>query len=155
MNKVKEALAGYGEDIKTLTRISPKQFEIASIANMVSSTPERKWNAAQAIVNNTLLKKSAEQKYKNIKAQKMMLAKHDISLKAAADRTAWVDSQEDVQAAEIELINCDAELQAAKYGYDCLDDLFTAGKKIMDYLVKQEEATKQFNRFVNETNKNA
>lgn len=151
--EVKETLNTFGSDIKSLVNIKPQQFDIVTIATMVRSTPERKWNAAQSVVNNTILKKSMEQKYKTLKAQKMMLAKNNETLKAAPDRTAWVENQEDVQQAEIALINADAELQAAKLGYECLDDLFTAGKKIMDYLVEQEKATQQYNRFVDEGRK--
>jgi len=147
---VKAALDTYSKDMKELVTIQPKQFDVLRVSHMVSEVPPRKWNAAQGVVNATIAKKAADQTLRKTKAQKMLLARHDDSLKAAPDRTAWVDAQDDVQAAEIAAIDAEAELIAARLAYECLDDLFTAGKKIMDYLVKTEEATRQYNRFVDE-----
>lgn len=144
----------YQKDINELVKIEPKQFDVLRIANMVSSVPPRKWNAAQGVVNATIAKKAADQTLKKVRAKKMLMARNDQSLKAAPDRTAWVDSQADVETAEIDVINADAELTAAKLAYECLDDLFTAGKKIMDYLVKTEEATRQYNRYAEEGRRN-
>ena len=140
----------FSKDMKELTKISPKQFEIASVAHMIAETPPRKWNAAQQVVNATLLKKSADQKLRKVKAQKMMIARNMDDLKAAPDRTAWVDVQPEVEAAEIEVINADAERMAAKTAYDCLDDIFSAGKRIMQYLIEQEKSTGEYNKFANE-----
>lgn len=148
--EIKEVLDMYSKDMKELVSIKPKQFDILRIAHMVSETPPRKWNAAQGVVNATITKKDAEQKYKVAKAQAMMMARHNHELKAAPDRAAWMENQPAVQKAEIDYINADAELLAAKLAYECLDDLFTAGKKIMEYLVKTEEATRQYNRFADE-----
>lgn len=149
-----KTLAEYGKDFQELINIKPKQFEIASVAHMVTSLPPRKWKAAQARVDATIAKKDAQQKLKALKASRMLAARNDSSLKAEKDRTAWVDNQSDVQQAEIDLINADAEETAAELAYECLDDLFTAGKKIMDYLIDQDKATRAFEKYDNDARRN-
>lgn len=150
MKQPKTTLNQFSEDLKQLINIEAKQFDILRISHMIYETPARKWNAAQGVVNATVAKKEADMHLKKLKAQKMLFAKNDSTLKAAPDRLAWVDSQKDVQDAEAEVIKAEGNLIAARLAYECLDDLFTAGKKIMDQLVKQEEATRQYNRFVDE-----
>lgn len=152
-SRLETTLTNYGNDMKALTNIKPQQFDINTVGTMIISTPNRKWNAAQAIVNATVAKKNAELNLKKIKAIKMLNASNTdlkVKLSNADDRKAYVDNDADVQAAEIELINAEAEFTAAKLGYDCLDDLFTAGKKIMDWLNEQERATQQYNRYIKE-----
>lgn len=151
--ELKEVLDNYGADLQAMTKIKPQMFETLQIATMISTLPSRKWNAAQAIVNATILKKDAEQTVKRERAKAMLIASHSRDAKGltnAEDRKAFVDDQVTVQNAEIDLINADAELSAAKLGYECLDDLFTAGKKIMDWLSEQDRATQQYNRFADE-----
>lgn len=147
---IKTTLDQFTQDMKALVNIEPKQFDILKIANMVSSLPPRKWNAAQAVVNATIAKKRADQKLRKVKAQQMMIARNNPTLKAAPDRTAWVDNQFEVQQAELEVITADGMLTAAKLAYECLDDLFTAGKRIMEYLIKQDRAERDYNRFAQE-----
>lgn len=154
--RLKKTLDAYANDLNSLVNIKPKQFDIGTIATMITSTPNRKWNAAQCIVNATVQKKQLESTIKRLKAVRMLEASSSAKkdkLSNADDRKAYVDNDPEVQATEIELINADAELTAAKLGYECLDDLFTAGKKIMEYLVEQEKATKQYNRYVQEGRK--
>lgn len=153
MSDLKTTLDEYAKDLKALTGIKPQQFDIVQVSSMIRAIPERKWNAAQAIVDATVTKKTADGNLKAIKATRLLEAsrgKEATGLSNAQDRSAWVDSQPEIQEAELEVINSEATLLAAKLGYECLDDLFTAGKKIMDYLVEQEKATKQYNRFVDE-----
>jgi hypothetical protein len=154
-NLLKATLAEYDKDLKDLVNIKPVQFDTARIATMITSTPPRKWHAAQGVVDATVRKKQAEQTLKAIKAKNMLVARNNTALTAATDRTAWVDSRPEVQAAEIDVINADADLTAARLAYECLDDLFTAGKKIMDYLNAQDRATRQYNKFVDEGSRNA
>ena len=154
--RLKTTLSGYAKDLDELINIKPKQFDIATIATMITETPPRKWRAAQAIVDATVEKKQWESDLKRLRAIRMLEASSvdkKYKLSNADDRKAYVDNDSEVQAAEIELINAEANLTAAKLGYECLDDLFTAGKKIMDYLIDQEKATKQYDRFVNEGRK--
>lgn len=149
--RLQTTLNAYAKDLKALSTIKPKQFDILTVATMISSTPQRKWNAAQAIVNATVEKKECEGRLKVLKATKMLEASSAAKkgkLSNADDRKAYVDNDKAVQAAEIDLINAEAELAAAKLGYECLDDLFTAGKKIMDWLSEQERATKQYDQYV-------
>lgn len=153
VQQIKSTLDQYSKDMQDLVKIDSKQFDILRVSHMVAETPPRKWNAAQGIVNATIAKKQADQSLKKIKAQKMLLAKNDPTLKAAPDRTAWVENQLEVQAAEAAAIYADGQLIAARLAYECLDDLFTAGKKIMDQLVRQDQATNQYNRFVDEGKK--
>lgn len=157
-NKLKKSelqavLDEYDKDMKALVSIKPTQFDTLTIASMTRAIPERKWNAAQAVVNGTKLKKEADNRLKVIKATKQLEASHNKDkngLTAAEDRKAFVDNHEDVKAAEIDCINADAQLMAAKLAYECLDDLFTAGKKIMDWLTDADRATRQYDRFNNE-----
>jgi hypothetical protein len=148
--KLKKTLDTYARDITAMTNIKPKQFEGGAIANMIASLPERKWNAAQAIVDFTDESKQLKQYIKGIRATKMMEASsdaHKARLSNAEDRKAYVENDEEVQKAEIDLINAEAQLVAARLAYECLDDLFTAGKKIMDTIVKQDLAERQYDRF--------
>jgi hypothetical protein len=152
-SELKQTLDQYSTDIKGLINIQPKQFDIFTISTMISSLPERKWNAAQAVVNNTIAKKAADQSLKVARAKAGLTAstrKVELELASADDRRAWVDSQDEVQDAEIDAIDAEAELIAAKLAYECLDDLFTAGKRIAQYLVEQDKQTKEFERFSNE-----
>lgn len=155
--ELQETLDQYGKDLKALISVKPKQFETLQVATMITNLPERKWNAAQAVVNNTIAKKDADNKVKVAKATAGLVAsasKTSLGLTSATDRAAWVDSQQDVQDAEIDAINADAELLASKLAYECLDDLFTAGKRIMNYLVEQEKQTKEYGRYADEARKN-
>jgi len=52
--RLQTTLNNYAKDLKALSTIKPKQFDILTVATMISSTPQRKWNAAQAIVNATV-----------------------------------------------------------------------------------------------------
>lgn len=151
--RLQHTLDGYAADLKAITTIKPKQFDINTVATMISATPSRKWNAAQAVVTATLHKKELEAELKKLKAMKMLEASQATKkgrLSNADDRKAFVDNDVEVQVVEVDLINAEAELTAAKLGYECLDDIFTSGKKIMDWLSEQERATRQYNNFVNE-----
>jgi hypothetical protein len=120
---------------------------------MITALPERTWSAAQAVVNATLTKKEADRTVKTERATKLLKISNSpdkMGLSNAADRQAWVDKQPQVFEAELKAIDADAGLLAAKLAYECLDDLYNAGKKIMDYLVEQERATKQYNKYVDE-----
>ena len=151
---VKEQLEIYSNDIKKLTNINAKQFDVAQIANMVTSIPERKWNAANGIVNGTIAYKDAKATLRTTKSLKMLEAnKMKDKYGSADDRKAYAETHPDTVEAELTMLNAEAELLAAKLGYECLDDLFTAGKKIMDYLTDQERQTKQYERFNNEPRK--
>lgn len=154
---LKTTLDEYAKDLKALTAIKPTMFDVNQVATMISSIPTRKWNAAQAYVEATLDKKVCEQNLKAVRAVKMLLAnkmKEQNKLSNAEDRKAFVDNDEEVQAAEIAVINAEANQLAAKLGHECLDDLFTAGKRIMQYLMEQERSTQEYARFDNEARKN-
>lgn len=155
MSDLTDQLASYSHDLDKLVKITPKQFDIATVATMITSVPERKWNAAQGIVNATIAKKDADQKLRVIKAMKMMLAKNMPNLTAAPDRQAWVDSQEVVQDAEIKVIDCEAELLASKLAYESLDNLYEAGKRVMTWLIEQDKAERDYSRYANEGKRNA
>ena len=151
--RLKAKLDGYKHTIEGLVYIKPKQFETVRVATMISATPARKWKAAQAVVDATMAKKEADNALKVLRATKMLEASNGRDAKGltnAEDRKAYVDNDARVQQAEIDAINTDAELLAAKLAYECLDDLFTAGKKIMDWLAEQDRAQKQYDRFANE-----
>lgn len=155
-SELDKILEQYENDIRELTNIKPQQFDILKISTMITRIPQRKWNAAQSVVNGTISKKTAEKNAKTIRATKMLSAsrmKTQKGLSSAEDRRAFVDNDEEVQAADLTVIEAEAELLAAKLGYECLDDLFTAGKKIMDYLTEQDKAQRQYDRFVDEGNR--
>jgi len=152
---LEDRLKQYETDIKKLVNISPKQLEVAQVAHMVTSIPERKWNAADALIKATDLHKTAKSKLKTVKATKVLEANQNKDKYGSAeDRRAFAETHPDVLEAEEELIAIETELLAAKLGYECLDDLFTAGKKIMDFLTDQARATREYDRFANEAQKN-
>lgn len=154
---LQQLLDEYSNDVKRLTKIDKKQFETGQVATMINALPERKWNAANAYINATTTKEMANKKVKSLRASKRLQAskkKDTLGLSSDEDRKAWVDQQEDVQNAEIELINAEAEMLAAKLGYECLDDLFTAGKKIMGWLVDEDKSQREYDKYVNEGRRN-
>lgn len=151
--ELRQVLDEYAIDLEAMTKIKPQMFDTLQIATMISALPARKWNAAQKQIEATVTKKDAEQAVKRERAKAMLIASHSREAKGltnAEDRKAFVDNEVAVQNAEVELINADAELTAAKLGYECLDDLFTAGKKIMEWLSEQDRATQQYSRFADE-----
>lgn len=151
MSDIKREIELYKLDIKKLINIEPKQFEVAQVAHMVTAIPERKWNSAQAVVNGTIAFKNAKNNLKTVKAKKQLEANANKErFSSADDRKAYSETHVDTQRAEIELIDAEAELLSAKLAYECLDDLFTAGKKIMDYLGRQEQATREYERYAND-----
>ena len=150
---LQKTLATYAKDMGEMTHIKPRQFEGGAVAHMISSIPERKWNAAQSIVNGTDETKQLKQQIKACRAVKMMEASSDAlktRLSNADDRKAYVENDEEVQTLEVDLINAEANLVAARLAYECLDDLYNAGKKIMDTIVKQDLAERQYDRFRND-----
>jgi hypothetical protein len=156
--RLQQTLDNYAKDLNELVTIKPISFDIPTVATMVRQTPQRKWNAAQAIVNATIEKKQCESHVKRLRAMKMLEASHHTKkgrLSNADDRKAFVDADEKVIAAEIDLINADATLTAARMGYDCLTDLYEAGKKIMNWLIEEDKATRDYNRFVDEGKRHA
>lgn len=152
-----KTLDEYTKEFKAIVNIKPKQFDTARIATMISALPERKWNAAQAVILNTIAKKDADQKLKTAKAIELLSAtknKESSGLTDIASRQAHVDRQDNIQMLEIDTINAEAELLAAKLAFDCLDDLYNAGKKIMEWLVEQDRQTRAYVNYVDEGRKN-
>ena len=144
----KQELELFKLDMDKLINIKPKQFEVAQVAHMVTAIPERKWNSAQAVVNGTIAHKDAKAKLKRIKAQKQLEANaNKETYGSAEDRKAYTENSREVQSAEVDLINAEAELLSAKLAYECLDDLYNAGKKIMSYLLAQNKAEDDYNRY--------
>ena len=154
MTDIKQQLDQYTLDLKKLVNIKPKSFEIAQVANMVTSIPERKWNAAQAVVLATLAHKDAKNTLSSLKASKMLQANQNKDKYGSAeDRKAYAETHPEVIQAGTDLLNAEAEKLSATLAYECLDDLFTAGKKIMDYLSEQDKAEKQYQKYSSEGQK--
>jgi hypothetical protein len=151
--ELKATLDMYSADLKAMAKIRPRQFDIVTVATLISSVPERKWNAAQGVVNNTLLKKDADNQLKGLKGRLMFQASNMKDMKglsSAQDRAGWVDSRPEVKTAEIDALNAEAELLAAKLAYECLDDMFSAGKRVMQWLIAQDRDTRDYEKFANE-----
>jgi hypothetical protein len=149
-SELQDLLNSYTTDMQSLVAIKAKDFSTLQTATLISSIPERKWNAAQGVVTFTLAKKEADRVAKVLRATKMMKANQfKDKLTNADDRKSWVEDQPEVQIADRDALNAEAELLSAKMAYECLDDLFTASKKIMDYLVDRDRQTKEYDKFVN------
>jgi hypothetical protein len=138
---VKMALAE-GVAVEEIDRYTTEQVE-----TLLKKLPRTKFMAAQDMVNKLIFFKDAKRNLKKVQAQQMMIANANPELKAAPDRKAAADNSDEVEMAEIRLIEAEAQLRIAEGLHEAHDDLFTAVKKIAAIKISQEEDARNAQRF--------
>lgn len=109
------------------------------IEKLLKKLPVVMFQAAQTIVLRLIDFKEAKRKLKKEIAKQTMNANANGDLTAAPDRKAWAESRPEVETAEIELINAEAEYKMAELHYDSYDNLFTAIKKLSTMRAEQNK----------------
>src|SRR5437868_10536643 len=79
------------------------------IQKLLRKLPVVMFHASQSVVLKLIDFKEAKRKLKKEQALAMMQANHKADLTAADDRKAWAYTQKNVENAEIDLINAEAE----------------------------------------------
>ncbi len=138
---VKMALAE-GVEVEEIDRYTTEQVE-----TLLKKLPRTKFMAAQEVVNKLIFFKDAKRNLKKTTAQQMMIANANPELTAAPDRKAAADNSDEVEMAEIKLIDAEAQMRIAEALHEAHDDLFTAVKKIAAIKISQEEDARNANRY--------
>lgn len=157
--ELKQQLEFWTKEInERIARLELKKgnIEPLQLSKTLMELPPIKWAAAKIVIDSTIDKKTAMRNVKVIRAEKMLYAskmKGQRGLSNAEDRRAFVDNNEDVQAAEMSLIESEALLKAAELYYDCIEDLINACKKVFEFVVEQDRAQRDFDRYNNEASR--
>lgn len=122
-NELQLLLDSYTADMQKLVSIKAKDFDTMQTATLISSIPERKWNAAQGVVTFTLAKKEADRVAKVTRAVCMLKANQQKDkLTNADDRKAWVEDQAEVQDADMDAFNADTDDEYTRATKAVVDD---------------------------------
>ena len=110
------------------------------IEKLLKKLPVVMFQAAQQVVIKMIDFKEAKRKLKKEQAIAMMKAQHKPELTAADDRKAWAYDQKNVENAEIDLINAEAEFKMAEFHMAAYDNLYMAIKKLVEMRIEQNRA---------------
>lgn len=116
------------------------------IQRLLRKLPVVMFHASQSVVLKLIDFKEAKRKLKKEQAIAMMQANHKKELTAAEDRKAWAYNQKNVEDAEIDLINAEAESKMAEYHFDSYDNLYMAIKKLVEMRIAQNAAQSNADR---------
>lgn len=116
------------------------------IQRLLRKMPVVMFHASQSVVLKLIDFKEAKRKLKKEQAIAMMQANHKKDLGAAEDRKAWAYTQKNVEAAEIDLINAEAEAKMAEFHYNAYDNLYMAIKKLVEMRIAQNAAQSNADR---------
>ncbi len=110
------------------------------IEKLLKKLPVVMFNAAQKVVLRLIDLKEAKRMLRKVTAMQMMIARAKPELTAVGDRKAWAEQSPEVEAAEIAVINAEAEYRAAEFHYEAYDNLYTAIKKLSQMKIEQNKA---------------
>lgn len=110
------------------------------IEKLLKKLPVVMFHAAQSVVIKLIDFKEAKRKLKKEQAIAMMKAQHVPALTAADDRKAWAYDQKNVEDAELDLINAEAEYKMAEFHLAAYDNLYMAIKKLVEMRIEQNRA---------------
>lgn len=110
------------------------------IQKLLRKLPVVMFHAAQSVVIKLIDFKEAKRKLKKEQAIAMMKAQHVPELTAADDRKAWAYDQPNVENAELDLINAEAEYKMAEFHLAAYDNLYMAVKKLVEMRIEQNRA---------------
>lgn len=116
------------------------------IQKLLRKLPVVMFHASQSVVLKLIDFKEAKRKLKKEQAIAMMQANQKSDLTAADDRKAWAYTQKNVENAEIDLINAEAESKMAEFHFDAYDNLYMAIKKLVEMRIAQNAAQNNADR---------
>lgn len=116
------------------------------IQKLLRKLPVVMFHAAQAVVLKLIDYKEAKRKLSKEKAIAMMKANAKKELTASKDREAWAYDQSNVEDAEIDLINAEAEYKMAEFHMAAYDNLYMAIKKLVEMRIAQNAAQNNADR---------
>lgn len=144
IDQVKEEIRDLKVQVEAEIDVSDEvKYSDTDIEKLLKKLPKVMFNAAQEIVLRLIDYKEAKRNLGKTKAVAMMNAKNRKdaeSLTAQKDREAWATNQPEVEEAEINLINTEAEYKIAEYRFQMLDNLYTGIKKLVAMRVEQNKA---------------
>ena len=117
------------------------------LKRLATKLPRIMFQASQTVVLKFIDFKDAKRKVKKELALAMMQAnqmKDDLS--SAEDRKAWAQNADNVEKAEIDLIQAEAEYRMAEFHFQAYDNLYMAVKKMIDMRMAENAAQERANR---------
>lgn len=110
------------------------------IEKLLKKLPVVMYQAAEVIVLRLIDYKEAKRVLRKTMAMQLMTANQNPELTAAPDRRAWAENRPEVENAEIDLINAEAEYKIAEFHYEAYDNLYNAIKKLSSMRIEQNKA---------------
>lgn len=109
----------------------------SDIEMLLKKLPVAIFNQGNKQVEAMVKMKLAKQELRKIFTKKLLEANYDSDLKAANERKAWAENQDEYLEAEENLILAEGEYKAAELHYTAYDNLFTAVKKASAIVTQQ------------------
>lgn len=134
------------EDIDVTNEMAYSDEELQRLLRRL---PVVMFQASQKVVMKFIDFKDAKRRTKKEMAIAMMQAnaqKDTEGLTAEADRRAWAQRQPNVEEAEIDEIQAEAEYRMAEFHFNAYDNLYMAVKKMTDMRMAENAAQARANR---------
>jgi hypothetical protein len=132
------------EDIDVANEMAYSDEELE---RLLKRLPVVMFRQSQVVVLKFIDFKDAKRKVKKELALAMMQANQQKeTLSSAEDRKAWAQNSRNVEMAEIDLINAEAEYKMAEFHFSAYDNLYMAVKKMIDKRTAENAAQERANR---------
>lgn len=134
------------DDIDVANEMS---YSDAELQRLLKRLPVVMFQASQKVVLKFIDFKDAKRRVKKEMALAMMHAnanKESDGLTAESDRKAWAQRQANVEEAEINEIQAEAEYRMAEFHFQAYDNLYMAVKKMADMRMAENAAQERANR---------
>lgn len=125
------------------------------IKTLLKRLPRTKYKYAEDVANALITFRDAKRELDKVKAQMHLRARQDAKLTSDGDRKAWAQSQPETEAAEIALINAEAEFKMAEMRYEAYDDLFNAVRKLANMQIEKDQAIKDADKYEDRSERGA
>lgn len=119
------------------------------LQRLLKRLPVVMFQASQTVTLKFIDFKEAKRNVKKVTAIAMMEAntmKEAEDLTSADDRKAWAQNRPEVEKAEVELIQAEAEYRMAEFHFNAYDNLYMAVKKMADMRMAENAAQERANR---------
>ena len=117
------------------------------LKRLATKLPRIMFQASQRVVLKFIDFKDAKRKVKKELAIAMMQANQmKDELSSAEDRKAWAQNADNVEKAEIDVIQAEAEFRMAEFHFQAYDNLYMAVKKMIDMRMAENAAQERANR---------
>jgi hypothetical protein len=134
------------EDIDVANEMAYSDTELQ---RLLKRLPVVMFQASQRVVLKFIDFKDAKRMVKKELAVAMMQAnalRDKEGLTSEKDRSAWAQNQKNVDAAEIAVIQAEAEYRMAEFHFNAYDNLYMAVKKMTDMRMAENAAQERANR---------